>query len=199
MHSCLNHAFCSQCSNPYITGFGVPPPYKSALQWHRASLADPTVSMATAFKSIMASSIASNRKQPTEICGDERAKIVLSALIQAHGWEPVDCGGIDDAPKLEPRGPLRQKHPRITEYDVSDPTASPQTWDDPLALTQASLFYTESTLVHRRSHARSTVSALQANNEHRRLLTWPSTASDHCATVLPTWLRSISIPVLGRL
>ena len=62
-------------------------------------------------------SIEQYRLQPTEICGDQRATAVLSQLVRAHGFEPVDCGSRDRAPLLEPRGPRRQKHPRIAQYD----------------------------------------------------------------------------------
>ena len=65
-------------------------------------------------------SVGSNRQQPIEVCGDARAKGVVMRVLTACGWEPLDCGGVDDAPLIEPRGPRRRRHPRIEEYDAAN-------------------------------------------------------------------------------
>ncbi|KAK3241365.1 hypothetical protein CYMTET_15260 [Cymbomonas tetramitiformis] len=105
-------------SNPWGYAHWPPPsPHKSALTYHAEYLGDPTAEWATAYKSIMWTSVANYKLQPTEICGTSRARAVLSELIRAHGFEPVDCGDLHDAPVVEINGPLRKKHPRITEYD----------------------------------------------------------------------------------
>ena len=63
-------------------------------------------------------SVGGNKQQPIEVCGDERAKLAVIRILTACGWEPIDCGGVMDAPMLEPRGPRRRKHARIAEYDA---------------------------------------------------------------------------------
>jgi len=105
-------------SNPW--GYNrVPPPHphRAALTHHAEYLGDPTASWATAYKSIMWTSIERYKLQPTEICGDEVARSLLAQLVRAHGFEPVDCGGLENARLLEINGPSRSKHPRIAEYD----------------------------------------------------------------------------------
>ena len=105
-------------TNPYGYAHLAPPkPHESALTFHAEYLGDPSTSWACAYKNIMWTSIEQYRLQPTEICGDAEARAVLSDLVRAHGFEPVDCGAIDNAPLLEPRGPRRRKHPRIVQYD----------------------------------------------------------------------------------
>lgn len=36
-----------------------------------------------------------------ETAGDPAAKEVAIAMLTAEGWEPLDCGGIADIPKIE--------------------------------------------------------------------------------------------------
>ena len=63
-------------------------------------------------------SLRKNKVQPIEVCGEERAKRTIIELLSTCGWEPLDCGGVEDGgPLCEPRGPKRKKHPRIVEYD----------------------------------------------------------------------------------
>jgi predicted dinucleotide-binding enzyme len=109
-----------ETSDPYLEGRPPPPPHESAMTFHAETLrimGDDTTFWATAYKSITSRSIVAGKKQPTEMCGDSRAKAVLRACIERDGWEAVDCGGLDKAPLLEPRGPKRVKHKRIAEYD----------------------------------------------------------------------------------
>ena len=61
-----------------------------------------------------------NKRQPIEVCGDERAKRRVMSVLSLAGWEPLDCGAADMAARLEPRGPRRRKHPRVAEYDAQD-------------------------------------------------------------------------------
>ncbi|CAE8628622.1 unnamed protein product [Polarella glacialis] len=112
-----------ETSNPYLAGFAPPAPHESAMTYHAEylkSLGDESTAWATAYNSIYFKSITGVKKQPTEMCGDYRARVVLKALIEQHGWEAADYGGLDSAPLLEPRGPKRVKHPRIVEYDGCD-------------------------------------------------------------------------------
>ena len=69
------------------------------------------------WQSVMASSIANNKKQPMEVAGDDEPKAVAVRLLAALGWEPLDCGGVAEARLLERRGPQQMKHPRQAEDD----------------------------------------------------------------------------------
>ena len=97
-----------------------PPPHESTLTWDKEVLNDDSVSWATTFKSMGTASVGGNRQQPIEVCGDARAKGAVMRVLATCGWEPLDCGGVEDAPTLEPRGPRRRKHPRIAEYDAAN-------------------------------------------------------------------------------
>merc|ERR1712046_406411 len=105
---------------PYYHGPDMQPPipHESSLPWLKDYLGDPTASWASTFKSMGWESVRDNKAQPIEICGDEHAKAVVMQLLSAAGWKPLDCGGVQHAPLLEPCGPKRRKHPRIEEYDA---------------------------------------------------------------------------------
>ena len=48
----------------------------------------------------MASSISGFRVQPMEVAGDEKAKAMAVRMLEAAGFEPLDCGTASDADKL---------------------------------------------------------------------------------------------------
>ena len=77
----------------------------------------PETSWIKCWQSVMASSIATNKKQPMEVAGDDAPKAVAIRLLTALGWEPLDCGGVADARLLERQGPEQMKHPRQAEDD----------------------------------------------------------------------------------
>ena len=56
--------------------------------------------------------------QPVEVAGDPRAKELISSLLVTAGFEPLDCGGVDDVYKIEPGFHSRRwKHPRHLEFN----------------------------------------------------------------------------------
>ena len=52
-----------------------------------------------------------------EVAGDDEPKALRIKLLDALGWEPLDCGGLADARLLERQGPQQMKHPRQAEDD----------------------------------------------------------------------------------
>ncbi len=92
-----------------------PEPHMTTLTWFR-ELA-PETRWLKCWQSVMASSIANNKKQPMEVAGDDAPKKVAIRLLAALGWEPLDCGGVADARLLERQGPQQMKHPRQAEDD----------------------------------------------------------------------------------
>lgn len=99
----------------YGRSFGRPTPSKpflSALHYHSAKFNDVSTSWAAGYKSVMWTSIRDHRRQGIEMAGDERGRAVLGTLIAAHGFTPLDCGGIEDGGAvIEPGGPRRKPHP----------------------------------------------------------------------------------------
>eukprot|EP00746_Dinoflagellata_sp_MGD_P002850 gnl/MRDRNA2_/MRDRNA2_105569_c0_seq1.p1 gnl/MRDRNA2_/MRDRNA2_105569_c0~~gnl/MRDRNA2_/MRDRNA2_105569_c0_seq1.p1 ORF type:complete len:225 (+),score=28.69 gnl/MRDRNA2_/MRDRNA2_105569_c0_seq1:123-797(+) len=99
----------------YGRSFGRPTPPKqffSALQYHSSKFNDPSTSWVAGYKSVMWTSIRDNKRQGIEIAGDERGRATFGALIAAHGFTPLDCGGIvDGGAVIEPGGPRRKPHP----------------------------------------------------------------------------------------
>ena len=103
----------------YESEFHPLPPHESSTTWNKEILGDAGVSWAATFKSMGTDSVSRNNKQPIEVCGDEPAKTAVMQMLEICGWEPLDCGSVDDTPFIEPRGPKRRKHPRIVEYDAT--------------------------------------------------------------------------------
>ena len=65
----------------------------------------------------MHSSISGFRRQSMEVAGDEAAKKMAFRMLEAAGFEPLDCGSADDAKGIEPcSAPYdrkeRWRHPR---------------------------------------------------------------------------------------
>ena len=56
--------------------------------------------------------------QPVEVAGDPAAKAVAFKMLEAAGWEPLDCGGTEDIPKIETGFHARRvRHPRHLEFN----------------------------------------------------------------------------------
>ena len=91
--------------------------YKSGLEFHRDVVNDSSVSLVAGYKVINNTSLLTTR-QGVEICGDDKAKAQLSEIIEATGWWVIDRGGVESAPLLEPKGPLRERpdDPREIEH-----------------------------------------------------------------------------------
>ena len=61
-----------------------------------------------------------------------------NARTDAHtcthtGWSMLDCGALDAAPRLEPRGPAREKHARIIAFEkelAAQEKLFPEDWRD---------------------------------------------------------------------
>jgi len=93
-------------------------PYFDQVNYLRDRLNDPTSGWVKAWANLMAASITRNKVQPVEVAGDDTAKAVTFKLLQAEGWEPLDCGGIEDIPKIETGfHPRRVRHPRHLEFN----------------------------------------------------------------------------------
>ena len=66
----------------------------------------------------MWTSIRDNRQQPVEVAGDDNAKAVAFRLLNKAGFEPLDCGGMEDICKIEPGyHSRRERHPRHIEFN----------------------------------------------------------------------------------
>lgn len=99
-----------------------PEPYKSHVNWLKDRLADPSSSFVKAWANVMYSSISGFRVQPMEVAGDETAKAMAFRMLTAAGFEPLDCGTLDDAKGIEPcsapfNRPERVRHPRHLEFN----------------------------------------------------------------------------------
>ena len=99
-----------------------PAPHQSHLTYLRDVLADPSASWVKAWANVMAGSISGFRTQPMEVAGDPKAKAIAFRMLAAAGFEPLDCGGADDAKGIEPCSapydrPERWRHPRHLEHN----------------------------------------------------------------------------------
>jgi predicted dinucleotide-binding enzyme len=95
-----------------------PAPYQDHVNWLKDRLDDPTASWVKSWANLMAGSIRNNRRQPVEVAGDPAAKAVAFRLLNTAGFEPLDCGGTQDIPKIEPGFHERRwKHPRHLEFN----------------------------------------------------------------------------------
>ena len=93
-------------------------PYFDMVNYLRDRLDDPTSGWIKAWSNLAAGSIRDNRVQPVEVAGDESAKAVAFRMLQDEGWEPLDCGGPEDIPKIETGfHPRRWRHPRHLEFN----------------------------------------------------------------------------------
>ena len=101
----------------WMGGTPAPKPHVTTLTYYRDILKDENTSFVKAWQSVMASSIANNKKQPMEVAGSDPAKKTTIAMLNRLEWEPLDCGSVEDARLLERRGPEQHKHPRQAEDD----------------------------------------------------------------------------------
>jgi predicted dinucleotide-binding enzyme len=80
-------------------------------------LGDASASWCKCLANLDASSLRYRRLQPVEVAGDDLAKSVMIRLLTMVGFEPLDCGGIDDCAKIEPGYHSRRwKHPKHLAY-----------------------------------------------------------------------------------
>lgn len=101
--------FILDMTNPFLwrgDGYGNGLPRgtsaQSGIEYHKQRLDDPTIRWAGAYKTVLWSLVLPDGpKNPSrtdiEVFGDPQAVEVVSALIRAHGWQPVLRGGIDIA------------------------------------------------------------------------------------------------------
>eukprot|EP00392_Amoebophrya_sp_AT5.2_P006300 g6311.t1 len=76
---------------------------------------------AKAWHNLYYKSIMNNKVQPVECGGDAVAKQIAMDILAAEGWEPLDCGGIQDLPKIETGFHERRvRHPRHLEFNGPD-------------------------------------------------------------------------------
>jgi len=91
-------------------------PY-STTPYAKARLGDASASWCKCLANLDASSLRYRRLQPVEVAGDDLAKSVMIRLLTMVGFEPLDCGGIDDCAKIEPGYHSRRwKHPKHLAY-----------------------------------------------------------------------------------
>ena len=96
-------------------------PYYDMCNYLKDRLNDPSTSFVKAWHNLIFYSITDNNVQPVECAGDPAAKEVAMAMMHAEGWEPLDCGGIADVPKVETGFHERRwRHPRHLEYNGPD-------------------------------------------------------------------------------
>jgi predicted dinucleotide-binding enzyme len=93
-----------------------PEPFQDHLTWMQ-SIQGGNATWCKAFSHVMASSIRNNKRQPMEITGDGYAKQVVTGLLNAAGWEVLDCGDSSMTKTIEGRGPARKPHPRYVEFN----------------------------------------------------------------------------------
>lgn len=93
------------------------PPYSTTIHG-KERMGDSTAAWVKCFANLAAGSVRNRRVQPVEVAGDEVGKAVCFKLLKAAGFEPLDCGGMADCPKIEPGyHPRRWKHPRHLEFN----------------------------------------------------------------------------------
>lgn len=103
----------TQSDGPHWRG-----PYYDMVNYLRDRLNDPSTSWVKAWHNLYFRSIKNNRVQPVECAGDPDAKDWAFKILQAEGWEPLDCGGIQDIPKIETGFHERRwRHPRHIEFN----------------------------------------------------------------------------------
>ena len=84
----------------------------------RDRLGDPNSAWIKAWANLAAGSIKNNRVQPVEVAGDDAAKAIAFKMLTVEGWEPLDCGSVEDIPKIETGfHPHRWRHPRHLEFN----------------------------------------------------------------------------------
>ncbi len=91
-------------TNPWYSGAGLPKSgLQSAVEIHKSLLADVTASFAVAYKTILWTKIVpGNQGVLVDVCGDKAAKDAISDILTAHGFIPVDKGGLEVSASLEP-------------------------------------------------------------------------------------------------
>jgi len=93
-------------------------PYFDYVTYMKDRLNDPSATFVKAWHNLYYKSIANNKVQPVECAGDAAAKAMAMKMLTAEGWEPLDCGGIDDVPKIETGFHERRwRHPRHREFN----------------------------------------------------------------------------------
>eukprot|EP00930_Biecheleria_cincta_P048805 TRINITY_DN34069_c0_g1_i1.p1 TRINITY_DN34069_c0_g1~~TRINITY_DN34069_c0_g1_i1.p1 ORF type:complete len:199 (+),score=30.20 TRINITY_DN34069_c0_g1_i1:162-758(+) len=96
-------------------------PHNDHVSFLKARLNDPSASFVKAWANVMAREIRDNRQQPVEVAGDPEAKSVAIRLLNRAGFEPIDCGGPEDIPKIEPGFHERRwRHPRHLAFNGPD-------------------------------------------------------------------------------
>merc|ERR1711907_421804 len=76
-------------------------PYFDMVNYLRDRLGGGSSSWVKAWHNLAAASIYHNRVQPVEVAGDDAAKAVAFKMMELEGWEPLDCGSVEDIPKIE--------------------------------------------------------------------------------------------------
>jgi len=91
-------------TNPFFSGNGLPKDSKhnSAVELHQSILGDKSAHWGVAYKTILWTKIIPGNSADTAVCGDDTARKVICDLVRAHGFVPVDKGGLSNAPGLEP-------------------------------------------------------------------------------------------------
>lgn len=93
-------------------------PYYDYVSYMKDRLDDPSATWVKAWHNLSYRSIANNKVQPVECAGDQEAKAMAMKILTAEGWEPLDCGGIADVPKIETGFHERRwRHPRHLEFN----------------------------------------------------------------------------------
>eukprot|EP00746_Dinoflagellata_sp_MGD_P133103 gnl/MRDRNA2_/MRDRNA2_66789_c0_seq2.p1 gnl/MRDRNA2_/MRDRNA2_66789_c0~~gnl/MRDRNA2_/MRDRNA2_66789_c0_seq2.p1 ORF type:complete len:241 (+),score=42.05 gnl/MRDRNA2_/MRDRNA2_66789_c0_seq2:79-801(+) len=93
-------------------------PYFDMVNYLRDRLNDSSSSWVKAWHNLYYKSIKNNKVQPVECAGDPAAKDMAFKILLAEGWEPLDCGGIQDIPKIETGFHERRwRHPRHIEFN----------------------------------------------------------------------------------
>jgi len=93
-------------------------PYFDMVNYLRDRLGDPSTQWVKAWHNLYYKSIMDDKRQPVECAGDPRAKAIAMEIMFQEGWEPLDCGGIDDVPNIETGfHPRRRRHPRHLEFN----------------------------------------------------------------------------------
>ena len=93
-------------------------PYFDQVNYLRDRLGDPSSSWVKAWHNLAAGSILKNRVQPVEVAGDAAAKAMAFKMLEVAGWEPLDCGGPEDIPKIETGFHERRwRHPRHLAFN----------------------------------------------------------------------------------
>ncbi|CAD7949381.1 unnamed protein product [Amoebophrya sp. A25] len=76
-------------------------PYFDMINYLSDRLNDPSTGFVKAWHNLYFKSIMNNKVQPVECGGHPRAKAIAMAMMAKEGWEPLDCGGMEDLLRIE--------------------------------------------------------------------------------------------------